>query len=735
MCIIEDRKEKIISFMREEQYKPLLFNELAIVLDVPQKDMNKFENLLKELSKEGEIYITKKKRYILPEKLNLFRGRIQGNERGYAFFIPDDEKVNDFFIPANTLNGAMHKDRVMVKLSRKVSSNKKAEGEVIKVLKRMNAQVVGTFEKSNNFGFLVPDDRRISGDIFIPAGKMNGAVSGQKVVVNIEKWPEARRNAEGRICEIIGDKDKRDIDILCIIKGHNLKEEFPEKVINQTELINETVTEKSIEGRKDFRNIKMITIDGEDAKDLDDAVSVELLENNCFRLGVHIADVSNYVTKNSPLDREALKRGTSVYLVDRVIPMLPKRLSNGICSLNPKTDRLCLSVIMDIDSFGEVYNHKIYESVINIDERMTYTDVYSIIEENDKELIKKYRHIYKDLQNMRKLSEILSQKRKKRGAIDFDFGESKITLNEQGYAVDIKKVELTIANKIIEEFMILCNETVAQEFFEKQIPFIYRIHEKPDSEKIEVFAQLVHNFGYKLKNTKKIHSKNLQDLINKIKGQKEENLISNILLRSLKKAKYSHINQGHFGLASNNYCHFTSPIRRYPDLMIHRIIKEHIHHSLTPNKRRLFENSLPRICTACSDREREAEEAERETVELKKAEYMKNYIGEVFRGVISGVTSFGVFVQLDNTVEGMVDIFNMEDDDYFFNENEYSLIGHNTNKNYRIGDIVDVIVLKVDVSLRRIDFVFDENNKSYKKKKKKHAKVKKRRLRGKRGKQ
>ena len=727
MSTMEERKEKIISFMKEGQYKPLLFNELAIILNVPQKDMNLFESLIKELEEEGEIIKTKKKRYIHPQKLNLYRGRIQGNERGFAFFIPDDEKVNDFFIPANALNGAMHKDKAMVKLSRKVSSNKKAEGEVIKVLERANTKVVGTFEKSNNFGFLVPDDKRISGDIFIPSGKMKSAKSGQKVVVTIEKWPEARRNAEGAITEIIGDKGKPGVDILCIIKEHGLNEEFPEKVNNHTESINETITKKSIEDRKDFRNIKMITIDGEDAKDLDDAVSIEPLENNCFRLGVHIADVSNYVTKNSPLDREALKRGTSVYLVDRVIPMLPKKLSNGICSLNPKTDRLCLSVIMDVDSFGEVYKHKICESVINIDERMNYTDVFRIIEEKDKDLKKKYQHIYKDLQNMRKLCEILTAKRQKRGAIDFDFGESKVTLDERGYAIDVKKSELTIANRIIEEFMILCNETVAQKFFEKQIPFVYRTHEKPDSEKIEAFSKLVQRFGYKIKNTKKIHSKNLQNLLSKIKGQKEENLISNIMLRSLKKAKYSHINHGHFGLASSNYCHFTSPIRRYPDLMIHRIIKEHIHNKLTPNKRRLLEKSLPNICTICSDREREAEEAERETIELKKAEYMKNYIGEVFTGVISGVTSFGVFVQLDNTVEGMVDIYNMEYDDYFFNENDYSLTGHYTNKNYRIGDIVDVIVLKVDVSLRRIDFVFVENNKGFNEKAKKNSKAKKKR--------
>ncbi len=571
----EERKERIVSFMREDAYKPLLFKELMAVLDVPKTDIEEFTSVLEELESEGKIFKTHRDRYGVPDRMNLVVGRLQGNERGYGFVIPDDENLKDVFISADALNGAMHDDRVIARVNKKLVADKRAEGEIIRVIKRANTTIVGTFEKSSYFGFVVPDNVKISGDIFIPKDEFNKAKTGQKVVAEIVKWPEKRRNAEGRVIEIIGDKNEPGTDILSIIKSYNLNEAFPDDVVKQAESISDTVTEEMIKGRRDLRQLRMVTIDGEDAKDLDDAVSLEKLPNGNVRLGVHIADVSHYVTEGSPLDKEALKRGTSVYLVDRVIPMLPKKLSNGICSLNPKVDRLAFTVMMEIDSKGKVIDHEIFESVINIDERMTYTNVYKILAENDEELCKRYDYLLNDFRDMEKLALILRKKREGRGAIDFDFEEAKIILNEEGKPIEVKRYEITIANRIIEEFMLVCNETVAEHFFWTNAPFVYRIHEDPDTDKIESFAEFAHNLGYNLKGINKVHPRALQDLLSKVKGTKEERIISTVMLRSLQKARYSNQNTGHFGLAAKYYCHFTSPIRRYPDLIIHRLMKEY----------------------------------------------------------------------------------------------------------------------------------------------------------------
>ncbi|MFZ5987701.1 MAG: ribonuclease R [Bacillota bacterium] len=707
-----ERKERILEFMREDAYKPLLFGELTTVLDVPKTDTDLFRNVIEELEAEGKIFKTHKDRYGVPERMNLIVGYLQGNERGYGFVVPDDEDIKDIFIPSDGLNGAMHHDRVIARVNKKVIGDKRSEGEIIRIIKRANETVVGTFESSKYFGFVVPDDRRISGDIFIPKDELNGAKSGQKVVAQILVWPEKRRNAEGRIVEIIGDKNEPGADILSIIKSYNLKEDFPEEVIKQAESISQTVTEDMIKGRRDLRGLRMVTIDGEDAKDLDDAVSIERLPNGNYKLGVHIADVSFYVTEGSPLDREALKRGTSVYLVDRVIPMLPKSLSNGICSLNPRIDRLAFSVMMEIDSSGKVVDHEIFESVINIEERMTYTNVYKILEENDEELIKRYEYLLNDFKTMKELALILRRKRTLRGAIDFDFDEAKIILDEKGRPIEVKKYEITIANKIIEEFMLICNETVAEHFYWSNTPFVYRIHEEPDSEKIETFAEFVHNLGYTLKGINKIHPKALQDLLEKAKGTKEETIISTVMLRSLQKARYSHINQGHFGLAAKYYSHFTSPIRRYPDLIIHRIMKEYLKGRMNPDRENVLNERLPDITKLCSERERAAEEAERETDDLKKVEYMKKHEGEVFEGIISGVTSFGMFVELSNTIEGLVRMSSMEDDYYIFNEKQYSLIGEKSRKVYRIGDTVNVMLVRADIAARKIEFTIVDNKES-----------------------
>ncbi|EPR11991.1 ribonuclease R [Ruminiclostridium papyrosolvens] len=713
MADLEERKERIVAFMRDKAYKPLLFKELIMVLDVPEEDIELFTQVIDELEEEGRIFKTHGKRYGVPSRLNLVTGRIQGHERGYGFLIPDDELVEDVFIPADSLNGAMHNDRVVARVNKKSSTDRRMEGEIIRILKRANTTLVGTFENSMSFGFVVPDNKRISGDIFVSKSEFHGAKKGQKVVVEILKYPEARRNAEGRVIEIIGDRNETGVDILSIIKSYNLEEDFPEDVLNQANSIGETVTEEMIQGRRDLRGLRMVTIDGEDAKDLDDAVSIEILENGNYRLGVHIADVTNYVTENSPLDMEALDRGTSVYLVDRVIPMLPRKLSNGICSLNPHVDRLSFTVMMDIDKNGRVYNHEIFESVINIDERMTYTNVYKILVENDQDLIKRYNHVTPDFYKMQELALILRKKRFQRGAIDFDFDEAKVVLDEKGKPIDVKRYEITIANQIIEEFMLACNETVAEHFFWTNTPFVYRIHEDPDEEKIHNLNEFLYNLGYSIKGINKVHPRALQDLLEKVKGTRHERIISTVMLRSLQKARYSNESTGHFGLAAKYYCHFTSPIRRYPDLIIHRIMKLYLKGGMSEEKISQLEGILPEIAKQCSERERGADEAERESEDLKKVEYMKAHEGEIFEGIIANVTSFGMFIELDNTIEGLVRMSSMEDDYYNYDEVHYCLVGERTRKIYRIGDTVKVILAKADISTRKIEFILVESDEDF----------------------
>ena len=708
MIDIAERKQRIVAFMRETAYKPLLLKELAMVLDVPASDMELFTQVIDELEEEGKIFKTHAKRYGVPSRLNLVTGRIQGHERGYAFLIPDDEMLEDVFIPADGLNGAMHGDKAIARVNKKSSSDRRMEGEIVKIVKRANTTLVGTFEKSLSFGFVIPDNKRISGDIFVSKGEFNGAKKGQKVVVEILKYPEARRNAEGRVIEIIGDANQPGTDILSIIKSYNLEEEFPEEVLAQADKVSDIVTEEMAKGRRDLRGLRMVTIDGEDAKDLDDAVSIERLPDGNYRLGVHIADVTNYVTENSPLDIEALNRGTSVYLVDRVIPMLPRKLSNGICSLNPKVDRLSFTVMMDIDKNGRVYNHEVFESVINIDERMTYTNVYKILVDNNEELIERYKHVVPDFHIMHELAKLLRKKRFQRGAIDFDFDEAKAVLDDRGKPIDVKRYEITIANQIIEEFMLICNETVAEHFFWTNTPFVYRIHEDPDEEKITALNEFVYNLGYSIKGINKIHPRALQDLLEKVKSTRHERIISTVMLRSLQKAKYSSESVGHFGLAAKYYCHFTSPIRRYPDLIIHRLMKMYLKGQMTEQKIAYYEGVLPEIAKQCSERERAADEAERESEDLKKVEYMKAHEGEVFKGIIANVTSFGMFIELENTIEGLVRMSSMEDDYYIYDERRFSLVGERTRKVYRIGDTVNVILAKADISARKIEFVLTD---------------------------
>ncbi|MCM0648405.1 ribonuclease R [Clostridium swellfunianum] len=704
-------REAVVEFMREKSYKPISIYELAYAMNIEKSDFKMFQDVIYDMEKDGEIIKTRTEHYGVPEKMGLVVGKLQGHQKGYGFVIPEISEP-DVFIPISAMGGAMHGDKVIAKITREENEGKRREGEIIRIIKRGNKTIIGTYEDSKNFGFVVADDRRIYQDIFIPKAERNGAKTGQVVIVEITEWPDKRRNPEGRVVEILGSKGDRGIDILTIIKKHGLPEEFPQKVEAFAENIPNEIPEEEYSRREVLRDLRMVTIDGEDAKDLDDAVSIEKLPNNNYRLGVHIADVSHYVKEKNPLDREALKRGTSVYLIDRVIPMLPKKLSNGICSLNPKVDRLALSCFMEIDRSGKVLDHKIVESVIKTSERMTYTDVTKILKDRDEELIRKYEYLHEDFKAMEDLCNILHKKRMGRGAIDFEFEESKIVLNDKGKPIDVKPYEREIANRMIEEFMLVCNETIAEHMFWANMPFVYRIHEDPDLEKLNIFNEFVHNLGYAVKWTKEVHPKALQEIIEKIKGQKEETVVSTLLLRSLKQARYAPQCEGHFGLAAKYYCHFTSPIRRYPDLIIHRIIKEYINGQIDENRTVRLNKEVEYASKQSSEMERVAQDAEREVDDLKKAEYMSDRIGQEFDGIISSVTNFGFFVELPNTIEGLVHISDLDDDYYVYDEKRLSLIGERTKKIYRLGDEVKIKVTKVDIEFREIYFKLVEEQQS-----------------------
>ncbi|MBS7130841.1 ribonuclease R [Clostridium sp.] len=703
-------KDTLLEFMREEAYRPMDIQELVSVFDINPDEYRAFKKTLKTMEKEGLIFRTKKDKFALPERLGLITGKLQAHAKGFGFLIPEVEGEKDVFIPSSFINGAMNGDRILVQITREDKNGKKREGEVIQILERGNTKIIGVYEDSKNFGFVIAEDTRISQDIFISKKDRNGAKDGDVVVVEITKWPEKRRSPEGVVKEVLGQKGDKGLDILTIIKKYGLPEEFPPKVQAFTAGIDEEIPLKEYKRRKDLRDVRMVTIDGEDAKDLDDAVSIERLDNGRYRLGVHIADVSHYVREKNPLDKEALKRGTSVYLIDRVIPMLPKKLSNGICSLNPKVDRLTLSCIMVIDGSGKVLDHEIVESVIRTNERMTYTDVTKILKDNDPELSKRYDYLLDDFKAMEELCNILYKKRTKRGAIDFEFEESKIILNEFGKPIDIKPYEREIANRIIEEFMLVCNETVAEHMFWSHLPFVYRIHEDPDEEKLEKFREFIYNLGYIVKWNGEVKPRNLQEILEKVMGKKEETVVSTLLLRSMMRAKYSPECVGHFGLAAKYYCHFTSPIRRYPDLQIHRIIKEFINGKIDDDRSKKLTALVDYAARQSSETENIATEAEREVDDLKKAEYMLDRIGEEFEGIVSSVTSFGMFVELPNTIEGLIHITALDDDYYIYDENHLCLMGERSKKIYRLGDFVKVRCSKVDIPNREIyfDMVEDE---------------------------
>lgn len=718
----EKRKKLMLELFHDELYVPMRRKELAIFMQVSEENRADFDSIVDELLNEHLIEQTKRGKLVLKgkgssdgasfkeskrEKVSDSLGIIGtyiGNAKGFGF-VEVEGMDSDFFIPEGYNLNACHNDKVEIQvLNSSKKQGNRTEAKVVRVIERSTDAIVGTYQASKNFGFVVTDNAKFSNDIFIAKENSKGAVDGHKVLVEILDYGDERHNPEGKIVEIIGHENDPGVDITSIAIAFGIPTEFPEKVLNQAEGMNKPVSEADMAGRTDLRDTVMVTIDGEDAKDLDDAVSLKM-DGDKYVLGVHIADVANYVQENSALDREALKRGTSVYLADRVVPMLPHALSNGICSLNEGVDRLSMSVIMTIDSTGKTIDYDICESVVNINHRMSYTQVKKIIEDNDEETIKEYEDVAHMLQKMQELSIILRDRRHKRGAIDFDFPETKLILNKDGEPIEIKPYERNEATKLIESFMLAANETVAEHFYWKEVPFLYRIHENPDEEKVNKLRTFIKNFGYSLKlNGEDIHPKEFQKLLSKIEGSNEEPLISRLTLRSMQQAKYSTECEGHFGLACKYYSHFTSPIRRYPDLQIHRIIKDDLRNRMTDAKKKHYEEILPGVAVSTSKSERRADETERETIKLKKAQYMIKHINEIFEGVISGVTNWGIYVELENTVEGLVHVSSLKGF-YRFDEAKYELVSEDNDTVYRLGEKVKVMVKDVDLSLRTVDFI------------------------------
>ena len=756
----QERKDMLLALMNEKEYVPMKLKELAILLDIPKENREELKQVLDALMAEGKISVSKKGKY---GKAEIFAqtGIFHAHPRGFGF-VTIEGREGDVFVAPDNIKDAMDGDTVQVVVEEE-TKNRKAEAVVVKILTRANETVIGTFEKSKRFGFVIPDNPRITVDVFVPEGADMGAVTGHKVIVKLTSYGGGRKNPEGRVVQILGHVNDPGVDILSIIKAYDLPESYPDDVMEEVAdvpdaLTDEMIAEELEKGRVDLRNVPMVTIDGEDAKDLDDAVSVskEIVNGRVvYHLGVHIADVTHYVREHTPLDKEALKRGTSVYLVDRVIPMLPHRLSNGICSLNAGADRFALSCLMDLDEKGNVIGHRICESVVNIDRRMTYTAVNAILqaksgvydeseesivtaEEAEEDMIymskKEAREYMRALEAERKEKEakkqfamdcleeyaefvpmfllmdetakVLRSKRMARGAVDFDFPECKIILDEKGRPKEIKPYERNDANMLIEDFMLAANETVAEDYYWQQIPFLYRTHEKPDEEKIKRFGILINNFGYSIRlQNGELHPKEMQKLLAKVAGTPEEALLSRLALRSMKQAKYSTDCVGHFGLAAKYYTHFTSPIRRYPDLQIHRIIKENLHGKLEQKRLSHYDRILQEVSVWTSSRERLAEEAERETDKAKKVQYMERRVGEIYDGVISGMSNYGFYVELPNTIEGMVRVSELNGDYYVFDEEHYELVGERTRRRFKLGQQIRIQVVGVDRHMKTIDFL------------------------------
>ncbi|MGK8294987.1 ribonuclease R [Staphylococcus arlettae] len=706
-------KQSIETIIKQPDYEPMSVSDFQDALGLSSADS--FRDLIKvlvELEQTGLIERTKTDRYqrkvASKQKTKaLVKGKLSQNKKGFAFLRPEDSEMDDIFIPPTKINRAMDGDTVLVEVQNSRGEHKgKTEGEVKSIETHSVTQVVGTYSEARHFGFVLPDDKRIMQDIFIPKGQNLGAIDGHKVLVQITKYADDNSNPEGHVSAILGHKNDPGVDILSIIYQHGIEIEFPDKVLEEAEAVPDGIKPSEITGRRDLRDELTITIDGADAKDLDDAISVQQLSNGNTQLTVSIADVSYYVTENSALDKEAYDRATSVYLVDRVIPMIPHRLSNGICSLNPDVDRLTLSCRMEIDEHGDIVNHEIFDSVIHSDYRMTYDAVNEIITDKNEATRNKYSEVTPMLDLAQDLSQRFIQMRKRRGEIDFDINEAKVLVNEEGLPTDIQVRNRGEGERLIESFMLAANETVAEHFDKLDVPFIYRVHEQPKSDRLRQFFDFITNFGLMIKGTgEDIHPSTLQKIQQEVDGLPEQMVISTMMLRSMQQAHYDDTNLGHFGLSAEYYTHFTSPIRRYPDLTVHRLIRKYlIDNAMDEKELRKWEDSLPEIAEHTSQRERRAIEAERDTDELKKAEFMVQHIGDEFEGIISSVANFGMFIELPNTIEGMVHVANLTDDYYHFDERQMAMIGERQAKVFRIGDAVKIKVIHVDVDERMIDF-------------------------------
>ena len=706
-------KEKILLFMQESAYKPLNAEDLALEMEIRGKELIEFWRALEELEHDAKIFKTRYDKYGIPEKMSLVVGRLSLSSKGFGFVIPENpltEDESDLYIAQDDLKTAMHNDVVIARVNRQNLAGRSREGEIVRIVNRANKKIIGTFDASKNFGFVIPDDKRIGQDIFVARENFNKAKVGAKVVVEIINWPDKQRSAEGKIVEVLGYKGDVGIEILSIIKKHDLAMEFPAEVEQEANKVTEQVLVDESENRRDLRDKIIVTIDGDDAKDLDDAIYIERLANGNFLLGVHIADVSYYVRENTPLDKEARERGTSVYLVDRVLPMLPRRLSNGICSLNAGEDRLAMSIEMEIDYRGKVLKYEIFPSIIKVHTRLTYNIVRQILVDNDEALRQEHAKLMEPLENMERLCHILRNHRMQRGAVDFDFPEIKVKLDDTGKPIELVKRVRSLSESIIEEFMLIANETIAQHMHKIKMPFVFRVHEQPEQGKIDKLNNLLHNFGQNIPKSDEIRPKELQNILKKVAGKPEERIISTVMLRSLKQARYEAENIGHFGLAATYYTHFTSPIRRYPDLIVHRLLRETFRTGdISEKRKQKLTAILPEIALHASQRERAAAEAERETVDLKKVEYMTQFIGQHFMGIINGVTAFGIFVELESGVEGLVRVSSMQNDYYVYVEEQYALIGEHTKKVYRLGDQVEIIVANANIEERNIDFIIADN--------------------------
>ena len=702
---MEEQAKKILDLMSDDDYVPMKAKEIAMIMRVPKNEYHQFLEVIGKLELELKIEKNRKNRYKLSDK-TYYEGYYRKNQKGFGFVRIEDREDEIYISKENSLN-ALNGDHVLIEIIDEENKIKSAEGKVVRILKHEKDTFVGTFQYNKNFGFVIPDDKNFGTDIFISKKNFGKARNNHKVLVKIIKYPERGKKAEGKIIEVLGNVNEAGVDMLSIIKEHNLPARFPEKVVEEAKKCGDKVSEKDIENRRDFRNKNIFTIDGEDAKDLDDAVRVEKLENGNYKLEVHIADVSNYVKENSLLDSEALIRGTSIYMLGRVIPMLPRELSNGICSLNQGEDRLTLSCIMEIDKNGNVISSDVCKGVICVTKRMSYKDVQKILDGNDKEILEKYKPYIEDFKPMEELAHILKQRRLENGYLNLDLPETKIELDIDGKVVNIGKYETTFANEIIEHFMLTANETIAEKFYWLQAPFIYRVHEEPDLEKVKELNKFLFNYGLKIKASKdNIYPKEFAKILDEIKGKEEERVISTLILRTLKLAKYDYENKGHFGIASKFYCHFTSPIRRYPDLFIHRVISKYLENNyvLDDEEYNLLEKQAEDRSVKSSEREKVATEVEREALKMKMAEYMEERIGEEYDAIISSITSFGVFAELENTIEGLIRFENLGDEYFIYDEERKIIIGEITNKIYKIGDKIRIRVIRASKELKEIDF-------------------------------